>query len=453
MTRVDLVVIGTGPGGESLATQAARAGLSVVAVDRHLVGGECPNYGGIPTKMILRGAHALADAARLPEIGGGARLLPAWAQVAHRIRSEATDDWDDTVAVDRLRDAGATVHHGIGRLVGPRRVVIETSTGEVHEYEATRGVVLNPGTRPAAPPIEGLAETPYWTNRDAVATETVPERLIVLGGGPIGCEMAQAFARFGAAVTVVEPADRLLPREEPEASAVLRDAFVTDGITVLTGVGATSVAYAEDVFTMHLDSGEAVSAERLLVATGRISNLDGVGLDAVGLDPSALQVDDRMRAADGLWVIGDVVGAGAYTHLSMYQAAVALRDVLGQEGERADYRAVPHVTFTDPEVAGVGLTEAEARAAGIDVVVGSADLGASSRAFTYGPGAAGVVKLVADRDAGVLVGATVAGPAGGEIVSMLVLAVHARVPVAQLRSMIYAYPTFHRAIETALPEV
>ncbi|WP_300681749.1 NAD(P)/FAD-dependent oxidoreductase [Nocardioides sp.] len=453
MTRVDLIVIGTGPGGESLANHAARAGLSVVAVDKHLVGGECPYYGCIPSKMMLRGAHALADAARLPAIGGEASIRPAWSRVAHRIRSEATDDWDDTVAVDRLRDAGVTVHHGTGRLTGPGQVSVETAEGETLTYEAARGVVLNPGTRPAVPPIPGLAQTPYWTNREAVAAESVPAHLIVLGGGPIGCEMAQAFARFGSRVTIVEAAERLISHDEPEAAAVLRDALVADGIRVLTGVSATGVEFDEGTFWLTLDTDERISAERLLVAVGRTSNLDGVGLDSVGLDPRALHVDDRMRAADGLWVIGDVVGAGAYTHLSMYQSDVALHDLLGQEWHAADYRAVPHVTFTDPEVAGVGMTEAEAREAGIDVVVGSTDLGASSRAFTHGPGAAGVVKIVAERGTSTVVGASVAGPAGGEIVSMLVLAVHARVPVATLRSMIYAYPTFHRAVESALPEL
>ena len=425
----------------------------MVAVDRHLVGGECPYYGCIPSKMMLRGAHALAEAARLPLIGGEATPRPAWSRVAQRIRAEATDGWDDTVAVDRLRDAGVTVHHGVGRLIGPGRVQVDTAEGETVEYDAAVGVVLNPGTRPGVPPITGLTETPYWTNREAVAAETVPAHLAVLGGGPIGAEMAQAFARFGSRVTLIEPADRLLPREEPEASSAVRDAFVADGIRVLTGVSATSVEYAEGVFRIGLDTDETVNTERVLVATGRTSNLDSVGLESLGLDPDALTIDDRMRAAEGLWVIGDVVGAGAYTHLSMYQAEIALGDILGSDGEAADYRAVPHVTFTDPEVAGVGLTEAEAREAGISVAVGTADLGASSRAFTHGPGAEGVVKLVADREAGVLVGATVAGPAAGEIVSMLVLAVHARVPVAQLRTMIYAYPTFHRAIESALPEL
>lgn len=454
MSEVDLVVIGAGPGGESLASKAATAGLSVVVVDKHLVGGECPYYACIPTKMMVRGSDALADARRLPAIGGEAGITPSWSRVAARIADEATDHWDDRVAVERLESAGATVHHGTGRLTGPGEVEVELAAGGTVAYTARVGVVLNPGTRPAAPPIDGLAQTPYWTNREVVRAESVPASLVVLGGGPIGCELAQVFARFGSRVTIVESADRLLERDEPEASALVRDTFVGEGIRVLTGTTARSVEYAEGTFRITLgDDAEGLTADRLLVAAGRAPNLDDIGLPAVGIDPESLAVDDRMRAADGLWVIGDVAGHGAFTHLSMRQAEIALRDILDQEGPAASYHAVPHVTFTDPEIAGVGLTEAAAREAGITVAVSTTDLGASSRGFTHGPGSAGLVKLVADVDRGVLVGATVAGPAGGEIIGLLVLAVHARVPLAELRSMIYAYPTFHRAIETALADL
>ncbi|MFT4263085.1 MAG: NAD(P)/FAD-dependent oxidoreductase [Nocardioides sp.] len=453
MPEVDLVVIGTGPGGESLAQQAAEAGLSVVAVEKHLVGGECPYYACVPTKIMVRGSDALAEAARLPQVGGEASVTPSWSRVAERIAEQATDHWDDRVAVERLEKAGATVVHGTGRLTGPRAVVVTRADASEIAYDARVGVVLNPGTRPAAPPLPGLEGTPYWTNRDVVKAAAVPASLVVLGGGPIGCELAQVFARFGARVTIVQHADRLLERDEPEASELLRDALVGEGVRVLTGVSATGVSHADGRFELSLDDGETLAADRLLVAAGRTPNLDGLGLEAVGLSPDDLEVDARLRAGDGLWVIGDVVGEGAFTHVSMYQSTVALRDILGREGPAASYRAVPHVTFTDPEVAGVGLTEAAARDAGIDVAVGVTDLAASSRGFVHGPGAAGHVKVVADAAEGVLVGASVVGPAAGEIIGLLVLAVHARVPVAELRSMIYAYPTFHRAIESALAEL
>jgi pyruvate/2-oxoglutarate dehydrogenase complex dihydrolipoamide dehydrogenase (E3) component len=453
--EVDLVVIGTGPGGESLANGAASAGLRVVAVDKHLVGGECPYYGCIPSKMMLRAADTLAEAHRAGQLAGSVTVEPSWAPVAKRISGEATDDWDDTVAVERLQQAGATVIHGVGRLDGPGRVVVTPADGgEPTTYVAARGVVLNPGTSPAEPPIEGLAGTPYWTNRDAVRATELPRELIVLGGGPIGCELAQVFARFGTRVTVVQHGERLLAADEPEASALLQDVFVAEGIRVMAGAEAVGVAYAAGQgFTVTLASGETLTGDQLLVAAGRHRNVDDIGLETVGLAPDRIEVDERLRAGDGLWVIGDVAGHGAFTHVSMYQSGIALRDLLGQEGAPADYRALPHTTFTDPEVAGVGLTEQAARKAGLSVRVGQTDLAQSSRGFTHGPGSTGLVKVVEDADAGVLVGATVVGPAGGEILAMLTLAVHAKVPVATLRTMIYAYPTFHRAIESALADL
>lgn len=457
--QVDLVVIGLGPGGEALANGVASAGLRVVAVDRHLVGGECPYYGCVPTKMMVRAADALAESQRAAELAGEVELRPSWAPVADRIAVQATDHWDDRVAVERLERAGARVLHGTarlaGRLDGRHQVAVEFASGGQARFEAAVGVVLNPGTRPATPPIEGLAGTPFWTNRDAVAVTEVPASLAVIGGGPIGCELAQVFARFGTRVTVVQHGPRLLPVDEPEAATLLAEVFAHEGVRVLTGTEASSVTYADGSFVIELDSGERLEAEKLLVAAGRTANLDGVGLETIGLDPRARQlaVDERMRAGEGLWVIGDVTGHGAFTHLSMYQSVIARRDILGESGPAAEYHAVPHVTFTDPEIAGVGMTEGRARAAGIPVATGITDLAASSRGFVHGPGASGLIKLVADRDRNVLVGATVAGPGGGEILGLLALAVHARVPLTALRSMIYAYPTFHRAIQAALGDL
>ncbi|TCI99679.1 NAD(P)/FAD-dependent oxidoreductase [Aeromicrobium sp. IC_218] len=452
--QVDLVVVGLGPGGEALATGAAKAGLTVVAVDKHLVGGECPYYGCIPTKMMLRAADALAEARRADALAGDVSVVPSWSPVARRVSQDATADWDDRAAVERLEAAGATVLHGTARLDGARRVVVEPADrGDAVAFEATRGVVLNPGTRPAEPGVPGLSGTPYWTNRDAVRATDLPGSLVVVGGGPIGCELAQVFVRFGVRVTVVQHGERLLPGDEPEASKVLCDVLEDEGVEVLTGAEASSVEHADGTFTITLADGRRLEADQLLVAAGRRSNLDGVGLKTVGLDVDGLEVDERLRAQDGLWVIGDVTGHGAYTHVSMYQSAIALRDVLGEDGAPAAYEAVPHTTFTDPEVAGVGLTEAAARDAGLSVRVGTADLGASSRGFTHGPGAVGLVKLVEDADRGVLVGGSVVGPAAGEILSMITLAVHAAVPVSTLRTMIYAYPTFHRTIESALADL
>ncbi len=445
--QCDVVVIGLGPGGEATATQLAKAGLSVVGIDERLVGGECPYFGCIPSKMIVRASDVLAEAGRVEDFAGTAQTQPDWSPVHARIRDEATDDWNDQVAVDRLEDAGARVVHGHARLDGPRTVVV----GE-ERFEAERGVVLNPGTAPAAPPIEGLADTPYWTNRDVLRIESVPGSLIVIGGGAIGAEMAQGLSRFGVRVTVLEASDRILAPEEPEASALMADVFAQEGIQVLSGVKIESVSYDDGRFRVIVD-GQTLDAEKLLVAAGRRPNLSDLGLETVGLDPSArsIEVDDSMRAGEGLWVIGDVTGKGAFTHVSMYQSSICVRDVLDQDGPTADYRALPRVTFTDPEVGSVGMTEKQARDAGLNVRVGQTDLAASTRGWIAK--ARGLIKLVEDADRGVLVGATAVGPSGGEILSMLTTAIHAEVPTDTLRSMIYAYPTFHRAVEATLAEL
>jgi pyruvate/2-oxoglutarate dehydrogenase complex dihydrolipoamide dehydrogenase (E3) component len=324
----------------------------------------------------------------------------------------------------------------------------------VQDVTARRGVLLNTGTEPATPPIDGLAGTPYWTNRDAVRVTELPKSLVVLGGGAIGCELAQAFARFGVAVTVVEAGERILGPEEPEASAAVADALRADGIEVLEGVGVSSVEHAGGRFVLGLPDGRK-AADALLVAAGRRTNLSDIGLETVGLDPGArsLDPDEHMRVADGLWAIGDITGKGAFTHVSMYQAAVAVRDVLGKDGPGADYRAVSRATFTDPEVGSVGMTEKQARDAGLDVRVGLTDLASSSRGWLHGPGGQGLVKLVADAERGILVGGTTVGPSGGEMLGWVTTAVHAQVPLDTLRTMHFAYPTFHRAIESALDEL
>jgi pyruvate/2-oxoglutarate dehydrogenase complex dihydrolipoamide dehydrogenase (E3) component len=446
-TNVDVVVIGLGPGGEATATELAKAGLSVVGVDERLVGGECPYYGCIPSKMMIRAGDVLAEGRRIADFAGEADVRPDYTRVAHRIRDEATDDWNDQVAVDRLEDAGVRFVRGHARLAGPRTVEVGGET-----FEAARGVVLNPGTSPAAPPIEGLADTPYWTNRDVLRIESAPGSLAVIGGGAIGAEIAQALSRFGVDVTVLEVADRILAPEEPESSQLVAEVFADEGIQVLSGVQISSVSYEDGRFGIAVD-GQAIDAEKLLVAAGRRPNLADLGLETVGLDPGAraIEVDEHMRAGEGLWALGDAVGKGAFTHVSMYQSAICVRDILGQDGPTADYRAVPRVTFTDPEVGSVGMTEKQARDAGLAVRVGLSDLASSTRGWIAG--SRGLIKLVEDTDRGVLVGATAAGPSGGEILSMLTTAVHAEVPTATLKSMIYAYPTFHRAVEDALKKL
>jgi pyruvate/2-oxoglutarate dehydrogenase complex dihydrolipoamide dehydrogenase (E3) component len=450
----DVVVIGMGPGGEYAAGTLAEAGLHVTGVEARLVGGECPYYGCVPSKMMIRAANLIAETRRVPGMAGTSTVTPDWTVVAQRIREEATDDWNDKVAAERFENKGGHLVRGHGRITAPGQVTVDTAEG-TRVFAARKGIVINSGTEPAIPPIEGLAGTPYWTNRDIVRAKEVPESLIVLGGGAIGAELAQVFARFGTSVTVVEALPRLLSFEEPEASALTERIFMREGIKVCTSAPAERVGHNSACFTVRIGN-SALTAERLLVATGRRVDLAAVGVAAVGLDEKAqaIPTDGWMRAADGVWAVGDVTGKGAFTHMSMYQADIAVRDILGSgQGGPADYRAVPRVTFTDPEVGSVGLTEEQARAAGLRVRTGLTQLPYSARGWIHKAGNDGFIKVIEDADRSVLVGATSVGPSGGEVLSALQVAVRAEVPVATLRNMPYAYPTFHRAIEDALKDL
>lgn len=417
---VDVVVLGLGSGGELAARKLSEAGLEVVGVERDLVGGECPFWGCTPSKLLIHSAN---------------RGEP-WSRAAERIR-EANHDWSDDTHAGPLQEAGVRIVRGRGTITGAGLVEVEGTT-----YEARLGVVLNTGTDPAVPDIDGLSGTPYWTNRDVMRQVAAPDSLVVLGAGPIGCELAQAFARFGTRVTMLEARDRILYPEEPEAGEVVARALRADGVEVRTGVDVTAVRH-DGGFVLSA-SGETVTAERLLVATGRTMNLADTGLDAV-------ETDERMRAGEKLWAVGDIAGLGAFTHLSLYQARIVVRDLLGEDGPWADHHAVSRVTFTDPEVGAVGLTEEQARDAGVRLAVGRADVGSSSRGWIAE--ADGVVKVVVDADRDVLVGATVAAPYGGEVLGLLTAAVHAEIPVPVLREMHYAYPTFHRAVAAALADL
>ncbi len=448
--HVDVIVIGLGPAGEAAGGRLAEAGLRVVGIERGLVGGECPYWGCVPSKMMIRAANLLAESRRVETLAGSSTTTPDWAPVARRIREQATDNWDDTVAVDRFVGKGGIFVRGDAEIVADRTVTANGTT-----YVATKGIIVATGTAAAVPPIPGLADTPFWTNHEIIETERLPQRLIVLGGGAVGTELAQVMARFGVEVTVIEGLERLLPRNEPEAGDLLAEVFAAEGIAVHTGQFATSVGHDGNDFFVTMPDGEIHTAEQLLVATGRRTFLGELGVETLGLDPAApfLEVDESQRAADGLWAIGDITGDGLFTHLATRQAAVAAADILGESPEALNLDALSAVTFTDPEIGEVGLTEAAARAAGLDVEVVVKQVAHTARGWLHGVGNEGFIKLIVDRGADVLVGATSAGPTGGEVLGLLALAVHARIPVSTLRSMIYAYPTFHKGIEDALNEL
>jgi pyruvate/2-oxoglutarate dehydrogenase complex dihydrolipoamide dehydrogenase (E3) component len=444
----DVVVLGLGPGGQELATGLAEAGLDTVGVEMHLVGGECPFYGCTPSKLMIRAADHVAMVHRADHLAGPATIEPDWSRPAHRITDEATQGWTDDASAGAVEKAGVRLVRGHGRLVAPGVVEVDGV-----EYAATRGVVLNTGTEPLVLPIDGLADTPYWTNRDIMKVTELPRSLAILGGGPIGCELAQAMARFGVDVTVIEADERLIAVEEPESSALLARVFEAEGITVHTGVKVERVEH-DDTFV--LTAGDLrVEAEALLVAAGRSNRVRDIGLDAVGLDPHAptVETDERMRAGEKLWAIGDITGHGRYTHVSSYQAEVAKGDILGEDGPLADYRAVSRVTFTDPEIGSVGLSEAQAREQGLDVRTGFADISGSARGWLDGEGNEGHIKLVADGGTGLLVGATAMGRTGGDLVALLTLAIHAQVPPSVVRRMHFAFPTYHGSVMTALDDL
>ena len=449
--QVDVIVIGMGPAGESVGGQLGEAGLNVVGIEANLVGGECPYWGCIPSKMMIRAANALAEVGRVEGLAGTASATPDWAPVAQRIREQATDNWNDQVAVDRFVGKGGTFVRGRGVITGPKTVQVDDET-----YVASKGIVIATGTAAAVPPIDGIEGTPFWTNKEIIETEELPESLIVLGGGVIGLELGQTMSRFGVRVTVVEGEKSLLSTFEPEVGEVLTEVLRGEGVEVHAGQFAESVAYDESTgFTVTLADKTLCSGEKLLVATGRRTFLKELGVASLGIDDSAmfLDSDENMLVQEGLWTVGDIAGEGLFTHLGLKHADVAVAHILGNEVIPVNLDAMSAVTFTDPEVGTVGKTEAEARDAGINLKVAHKLVGHTARGWLHSHGNEGFIKLIVDADNDVIIGATSVGPHGGEVLGLLSLAVHAQIPIPTLKSMIYAYPTFHKGIEDTLGEL
>jgi len=428
---VRVVVLGGGSSGEAFAASLRRRDehAEITLVERELVGGECSYFACMPSKTLLRPTELVHAASLAPGVEG-ARLDPAG---VFAWRDAVTGRGDDSSQADWLASIDVRLVRGDGRVARPG--VVEAA-GEELPYDR---LVLATGSDPAIPPVEGLEGLDVWTNREATAASEVPASLLVLGGGPVGAELAQFFARIGSRVTVVDRSERLLSREDPAAGDRMGEVFADEGIEVILGAGVERV---EAGFRATLDDGRTLEAERLLVATGRRARVEGLGLELVGVeaDGRGIRVDERLRAAEHVWAIGDCTGIAMFTHVGKYQGHVAARDVAGED-VKADYRAIPRAIFTDPQVAAVGTTSGEG------LVSASWDVERVSRSSTYErPKRHGFVKLVADPRRRVLVGAVAVGPESGEWLQQITLAIRAEVPIEVLRDTIQPYPTFSEGL-------
>ena len=440
--RFDAVVIGAGPAGEAAAGRLNDQGLRTALVERELVGGECAYWACIPSKTLLRPPEVRFEATRT---AGTSAPEQRWPEVAD-YRDWMIRHLDDTGEVDSWEQGGVRVYKGAAKLAGPGRVEVGGET-----LEAAR-IVIATGSDPKIPPIPGLADAGYWTNREATTLNEIPASVVILGGGASGVELGQFMRRFGTDVAIVEAADRLLPREEPRVGELIADALRADGITLHLGAAASEVSTSNGHRAAKLNNGEQVSAVELLVAIGRTPRVEGIGLETVGIepDPHGIAVDERCRAADGIWAIGDVTGVMPFTHVGMYQARVASADIAGQPAH-ADYTAIPRVVFSDPEAAAVGLTEQQAKERGLDTATATVQLAdAISRPYTYEKDPRGEIGILADRQQQTLIGAWAVSPLAGEWIHYATLAIKTRTPLDVLRDTVAQFPTYTEAYLKAI---
>jgi pyruvate/2-oxoglutarate dehydrogenase complex dihydrolipoamide dehydrogenase (E3) component len=442
MRSFDVVVIGAGPAGEVAAGRLGQHGLEVAIVEDRLVGGECSYWACMPSKALLRPYEALAELRRIP---GAAQAATGELDVPAALarRDEIIHDLDDSVQLPWLESRGVTLFRGRGRLTGERRVAVGDE-----QLEARRAVILAPGSLPLFPPIDGLDGIEgAWTNREATTAKQIPERLLIVGGGVVGVEMAQAFQTLGSQVALVEGERRLLPREEEYACAQVTEALASYGVDIRTGQKATKVAQRGGTIIVTTSDGATVDGDVLLVALGRRPPTDDLGVDAVGLTPGEhVKVDSRMRVPGAPWLyaIGDVNGRALFTHMGKYQGRLAADCILGHDhaiSHGADGPLSPRVIFTDPQVAAVGHTTDSARRAGLELDVYDTETSGNAGGSYYGRNAPGTTRFLVDRERRILVGCTITGSEVADFLHAATIAVVGEVPLERLRHAVPAFPT------------